>query len=244
MFDWYIQRWRRVLPEVVRGAGRALPVVFGYLPVGFAYGVLASQAGLTLLEAVLMSVFVYAGSAQLIAAGLIAAGANTATITATTFLVNLRHMLMSAALAPYLGHLSRPFLSWFAFEITDESFAVHTSVFAKDGVPGKVELLTINLVPQLAWIASSFFGAWTGTLLADTKALALDYALPAMFIALLMMQIVNRLQVVIAVLAASASVFFYLFLSSNWNVILATVIAATIGVFCERWMDKFSPSSF
>ena len=82
---------------------QALPIILGYVPVGFAYGVLAQKSGLSGLNTLLMSALVYAGSAQLIAVGLFAAAVNPLAIVATTFIVNLRHLLMSAALAPYLG---------------------------------------------------------------------------------------------------------------------------------------------
>jgi 4-azaleucine resistance transporter AzlC len=80
----------------------AMPVVLGYLPIGFAYGVLAINAGLSTFQIVLMSIIVYAGSAQLIAVSLFAQSIQPLSIIATTFIVNLRHMLMSAALAPSL----------------------------------------------------------------------------------------------------------------------------------------------
>ncbi len=89
-------------PAWVRGVARAMPIVMGYIPIGFAYGVLAQQAGLSLFNTLAMSALVYAGSAQLIAAGLFAAAAPALSIVATTFVVNLRHMLFSAALSPYL----------------------------------------------------------------------------------------------------------------------------------------------
>ena len=84
------------------GFSQATPIWLGYISVGFAYGVLAQKAGLSMLNAILMSVIVYAGSAQLIAVGLFAAGAPAASIILTTFVVNLRHILMSAAVSTHL----------------------------------------------------------------------------------------------------------------------------------------------
>ncbi len=77
-----------------------MPIALGYIPVGFAYGVLAQKAGLSAFNTVLMSIIGYAGSAQLIVVGLIAAGISPLSIIVTTVIVNLRHMLMSAALSP------------------------------------------------------------------------------------------------------------------------------------------------
>ena len=83
---------------------QALPVVLGYLPVGFAYGVLAVKAGLSIANTALMSVLVFAGSAQLIGVDMIGSGSLALSVIATTLVVNLRHVLFSAALA------HRPFL--------------------------------------------------------------------------------------------------------------------------------------
>ena len=87
-------------PEILSGMWQALPIVLGYVPVGFAYGVLALKAGLPAIPAALMSMIVFAGSAQFIAVGLLAVDAPALTVILTTFVVNLRHLLMSAAMAP------------------------------------------------------------------------------------------------------------------------------------------------
>ena len=109
----------------------AIPVMLGYVPVGFAYGMLAANAGLTTLETLLMSVLVFAGSAQLMAVGMFAQGINPLSIIATTFIVNLRHLLMSASLSTYHGGLARRRSGGFCYELTDETFAVHNLRFER-----------------------------------------------------------------------------------------------------------------
>ena len=84
-----------------------------------------------MLNTVLMSILVYAGSSQLIAVAMFGAGMGPLSIIATTFVVNLRHMLMSASLAPNLRKWSKWELAAFAYEITDESFAIHSTRFAR-----------------------------------------------------------------------------------------------------------------
>ena len=85
-----------------RGTRLALPIVLGYLTVAFAFGVLADKTGLGALQATVMSLFVFAGSAQLISVTMLASGIAVPSIIVTTFVVNLRHLLMSAAVTPYL----------------------------------------------------------------------------------------------------------------------------------------------
>ena len=223
------------LDQALIGMVRAVPIILGYLPIGLAFGVLASTAGLSASSAVAMSVFVYAGSSQLIAVGLIGAGAEAAAITMTVFLVNLRHMLMSAYLAPFLGRLNRLQQALFSYELTDESFAIHSAFFRRQGVPPKTELFALNLSAHLAWISGTLLGAWIGSRLTfDITTYGIDYALPAMFIALLVMQIDSSRRAAIAVLAAAISLFLYLVGISQLYVILATVIAATAGAFLKQ----------
>ncbi len=109
------------------GLRLAFPVVVGYIPVGFAFGVLAQKFGLSTFNALAMSVLVYAGSSQYIAIGLLAASAPWLSVVFTTFVVNLRMMLMSAALSPFLHGWSKPELALFAQQLTDETFAVHAT---------------------------------------------------------------------------------------------------------------------
>jgi 4-azaleucine resistance transporter AzlC len=220
----------------------ALPIAVGYLPVAVAFGLLAQEAGLSLLNIALMSMLVYAGSSQLIAVGLFAAGVSPASIIVTTFVVNLRHLLMSAALSPYLQKWRRSELFAFAFELTDETFAVHSNRFQRgDNHPR--EALTINLIAQVSWVAGSLLGAFAGGLVTDVRPLGLDYALIAMFIALLVLQVKDRPLLVIAVAAGLLSTGLLLAGLSQWNVILATLIAATAGMAWEVWSWTKTSSS-
>ncbi|HSM26393.1 MAG TPA: AzlC family ABC transporter permease [Anaerolineaceae bacterium] len=215
----------------------ALPIVMGYLPIGFAYGVLATNAGLSIFQTVLMSIIVFAGSAQLIAVSLFAQMIHPLSIIATTFIVNLRHLLMSAALAPHLKTWKPSQVALFTFELTDESFGVHSLRF-NQGQNKPVQTITINIICQLAWVIGSFLGAVAGNLIQDVRPFALDYALPAMFIALLILQINHRTHLFIALLSAILSIIFWQLGATQWHVILATVIAATIGAGVETWKQQ------
>ena len=82
---------------VVQGLMAAWPICLGYIPIGLAFGVLAQKAGLSVLEIGSMSIFVFAGSSQFIAVSMLSTGAGAASIIVTTFMVNLRHLLMSLA---------------------------------------------------------------------------------------------------------------------------------------------------
>lgn len=217
----------------------ALPIVMGYLPIGFAYGVLAINAGLSIFQTVLMSIIVYAGSAQLIAVSLLAQSIHPISIIATTFIVNLRHLLMSAALAPHLNRWKQHQVALFSFELTDESFGVHSLRFDQ-GENQPTSTIIINVICQLAWVLGSLLGAVAGNLIKDVRPFALDYALPAMFIALLILQIKNRTHLFIALFSAVLSLFLWQFGATQWHVIIATIIAATIGAGVDTWQNQQS----
>ncbi len=225
--------------QALAGMVRAIPIILGYLPIGLAFGILASTAGLSIYSAIAMSVFVFAGSAQLVAIGLIDTGAALATITMTVFLINLRHLLMSAYLAPHLRYLQTWQQALFSYEITDETFAVHSSYFRRKGSPPKAELFALNHSAHLAWVVGTLLGALLGASLTfDIEVYGIDYALPAMFIALLVMQVEHYRHVVIAVLSAGLGLIFYLNGMNQLYIILSTTIAATVGAL---WKDHNRP---
>ena len=91
----------------------AWPICLGYLPLGFACGVLAQKVGLTVEQTGIMSLMVFAGSGQFIAAAMIGGGASIASIVITIFIVNLRHLLYSSSLGTYLLGQSKRFLTIF-----------------------------------------------------------------------------------------------------------------------------------
>lgn len=218
---------------------QTLPIILGYVPVGFAYGVLAQKSGLSGINTILMSVLVFAGSAQLIAVGLFAAGAAPLAIVATTFVVNLRHLLMSAALAPYLRAWSKTRLALFAYQMTDETFALHANRFAK-GETGAGETFGINVIAQSAWVGGTVLGLAASTLITDIRPIGLDYALPAMFIALLLGQLKSRQHLAVAVIAGLLSTALMLAGLDQSHVLAATIIAATIGLGVHAWTSKQS----
>ncbi len=237
------------LSAVLSGMRQALPIVLGYVPVAFAFGVLARKTGMPATGAVCMSLMVFAGSAQLISVSLLAGGASPATVVLTTFVVNLRHLLMSAALAPALRRWPRMLQALFAFQLTDETFALHVSRLpAAPGdarpEPPRAETLALNMTAQSAWVIGTIVGVFGSELVADVRPLGLDYALPAMFIALLLPYCRKaRRFALAAVLAGALSVLLALAGAGQWNVILATVCAATLCTLLPARADAAQPTA-
>ena len=214
------------------GMAAAWPICLGYVPIGLAFGVLAHNAGLTPLEIGLMSLFVYAGSSQFIAVSMIAGGAAALPIVLTTFTVNLRHLLMSSALALHLRHLGVGGLSLYAYGVTDESFAVNIIRF-REGRRDWTSALALNQTANLVWIASTVLGGYGGQFI-PAGAFGIDYALPAMFICLLVFQIRGGLYVRVAACSGLLAVAFSLLFPGNAYIVMAAAAGATFGLWLRR----------
>jgi len=219
------------------GSKAALPIVLGYFPLGLAFGVLAREAGLNVWESVTMSFLVFAGAGQYIAISLLKAGVDLAAIIATTFLVNLRMLLMGMALQPKLKGWPKLKLAVIAAEITDETFVMASNHY-EEHPPSWPFHLGLNVTSHLAWIASSGLGAGIGNLIQDPARFGLNFALPAMFIALLVGQVKNKTALLVACSAGLTSLLAKMLVPGNWNIMLATIIGATLGVVVDRWTGK------
>ena len=212
------------------------PICLGYLPIGLAFGVLGQKAGLTPLQIGLMSVMVFAGSSQFIAASMLAAGASAPAIIATTFMVNLRHLLMSSALAVYLKDARRRWLALYAYGVTDESFAVNLPRFSA-GDWSLSKALVVNHSANLTWFVSTVSGSVVGQFIPE-GAFGIDYALIAMFICLLVYQIRERIHLITAVIAGLTAVVLARIIPGNSYIIIASITAATAGLIIRRTMER------
>ncbi|TCP52571.1 4-azaleucine resistance transporter AzlC [Tumebacillus sp. BK434] len=223
----------------LQGVKDCIPTLLGYLSIGFAAGVLEKTAGLSILEIILLSVLLYAGSAQFIAAGMIAAGSSVTAILITIFFVNSRHLLLSAALSPYFRHLT-PFKNMLIGSLlTDETFGVAIHEAAQRNRLHEKWMHGLNLTAYLNWIFANLAGAYFGQWITDPEKFGLDYALPAMFIGLLILAIAGRKKVKLDVMVATCAVIIAVGVAvvypGNAGVIVATVIASTIGMVIEKW---------
>jgi 4-azaleucine resistance transporter AzlC len=203
-----------------------------------AFGVVARTAGLSVAEATLMSVVLYAGSAQFITVGMIAAGASFLATVITVGLVNIRHMFYSAALAPHMQQAPVWKNALIGAELTDETFALVASRLGTGSVVGHTWMFGVNVTAQLTWVTATFVGALLGQRIPDVSALGLDFALTAMYAALLVSQIAHRprLGVAIGVAAAAALVAVAggVLISTSWAIVLAAVVASTLGMVLEE----------
>ena len=230
---------RGIEDSFMAGVKACIPTLLGYLSIGFAAGVVEKTAGLSIVEIGMLSLILYAGSGQFIVAGMIASHGSAATIIITIFFVNLRHLLMSAALAPYFRHLSPLRNLLIGSLLTDETFGVAISETARKKQISERWMHGLNITAYLNWFIANIAGAFLGQWISDPEKYGLDFALPAMFIGLLVLTLLSRNSKVrdgiVAFSAMLVAVAVSLVWSGNVGVIMATLTASTIGMVMEKW---------
>ncbi|MCG7334304.1 AzlC family ABC transporter permease [Sporosarcina sp. ACRSM] len=203
-------------------------IAIGYFPVALTFGLLAKTAGLSLIEATAMSIFVYAGASQYMALSLITAGVAPLLIVTSTFIVNIRHFLMTAALNEKMQPAKKWVKAIYAFWITDESFSMLAT-----GKKGKIPTafaFGVILIAYGSWVIFTAVGFVIGANLPQFLQAAMSIALYAMFIGLLVPSMKgNRKVVMLAGLAAILHCLLYLIgMSTGWSILLATLASSIL----------------
>lgn len=174
------------------GVKETIPTVLGYIGIGLAFGIIAHTSGFTALEATLMSLLVYTGAGEFALVSMYAAGSSVFAIALAVTLMSSRMLLMSLTLAPKFKEERLVKNLWLGFLLTDETFALAiTKLNYTDGKLSYDWLNASNLMAYLTWAGSSCLGALLGSLVPDTKALGLDFAVAAMFLGLLYLQLIS-----------------------------------------------------
>lgn len=203
-----------------------MPVFLGYMPVGAAFGLAATAAGFTALQAVACSALVLAGAGQFI--GLAAlAGGNLAAALIATSVVNLRYVLFSATMAPHVREVPVWNQGLLAFTLTDETFAINIAD-AREGHADRFSMLGVGVISWIGWTGGTIIGALAGGAIGDPSRWGVDFAMPAMFTALLVGQITRRREFIAAGLSAVLALGLAAFLPGQWPVVVAAITAATV----------------
>lgn len=174
---------KKIMKEVFP---RTIPVMVGYLSLGIAFGLLLQSIGYGPVWALLMSLLIYAGSAQFLAVELLAAGATLTQVALLTFLLNFRHLFYGLSMIEkYRGTGIRKL--YLIFGLTDETYALLTGYGAPEGLQEKDYYLAVTLMNQFYWVAGSVFGSVAGSIIPfDTT--GIDFAMTALFAVLVVEQ--------------------------------------------------------
>jgi 4-azaleucine resistance transporter AzlC len=227
---------RRDLPQLMaqflRGVQHEFPLLVGVFPFGMIYGILAVGAGIPQSTAQAMSSVVFAGSSQFITAQLVHLGTPGLVIVLTIFVVNLRHALYSASIAPYIRHLPRPWKLLLAYLLTDEAYAVAITEYEKAGVTahGHWFFLGAGLALWTTWQLSTALGIFLGA--AVPQGWALDFTLALTFIAIVIPTLRDRPTVGTALTASLVALAAYN-MPYKLGLILAALCGVTVGMLLE-----------
>lgn len=223
--------------EFLAGLRGVAPILIGVMPFGLIYGVLAISAGLPTTMAQGMSLIVFAGSAQFITTQLLHEQAPLLVILFTAAVVNLRHLLYSASLAPYLQELNRGWQALLAYLLTDEAYVVAITRYMAPGSKRYAHwyFFGTGCGLWLTWQMSTAVGVFLGAQVPE--AWSLDFTLPLTFIALIVPTLKDWATGATA-LVAGVVVLLALTMPLKLGLMTAILTAIAVGYGVDRWLQK------
>ncbi len=221
------------------GCKAGIPIAIGYVPITMAFGLLAKSLGVPGLVAISLSLFVHAGASQFMAVQMLASRVFVAEIIFATFILNVRHFIMTASLGNRLEKVSLPWRLLLAFGVTDETFSVAS--LQKSSVIRKKYLFGLNLVAYICSSLGTLLGLLLSSKIPEAIQQSMGMALYAMFIGLVMPAIRESHKVLLVVIVAVCVQVFLT--SAGWfseggRIIFATVCGASAGAMLFREKEE------
>lgn len=217
--------------DLQAGIKDMLPILIGVIPFGMIAGISALKAGFSILQTILMSIFLFAGAAQLVIVQLILANSAVFVIICTTLIINLRFIMYSAGLAPHFKQLSRGTKAFFAYLLTDQSFAVSITRFTSDPNINRTWYYIGNsLSLWITWQLSTLLGIFMGS--GIPKEWGLEFAIPLTFMVLLFKSIADSATLTAAIVGGTIAVLAYQ-MPFNLGFIMAAVLGVSAGLMVE-----------
>ena len=220
-------------PQFLDGLVASLPIVMGYFPISFSFGVAATQAGFTGVEAFALSLIIYAGASQFLALALLTSGAPLLVSAFTLIAMNLRHVLYGPALMREAGADASTRHAWaWAFGLTDEVFGQALGAMTRGQKFSEPYMFGLGIGAYASWLAGTAVGALAGGgALAGWPAISagLGFMLPALFLALLL-SILSRLQLPVIAVAGAVTVVGTVAISGTSGILLGMLAGAVTGV--------------
>lgn len=223
------------MKEYLKGLRHGIPIALGYLSVAFAFGIQATMAGLTPLQATLISLMNVTSAGQLAGLQLLVGGASLAEMALTQLTINLRYALMSLSLGQRLdGSMTTAHRLLISFCNTDEVFAVASRQPTR---LGRAYLYGLTNLPYIGWALGTLLGALAGDLLPARLTSALGIAIYGMFIAIILPPFRRAREVRLVVLVsvgmscAFALIPSLMFISPGFRIIICAVVASALGAW-------------
>jgi 4-azaleucine resistance transporter AzlC len=223
----------------------SIPVLLGYLAIGIAFGLLMADANYPWWLTLVMSLVMYAGAGQYIAVGLFAAGTALWEAALVQLVVNARHMAYGLSMIKRFSNLG-PLRYYLIFGLTDETFALLSSLPSGDPGDAAAEndvippgadrgrfMLLVALLDQCYWVSGSLIGAVAGSLIPFSTE-GIGFALTALFIVLMLEQILRVRKPAIFVISAAAAIMGVIFLPSRMSLLAAMALALALSAFIVK----------
>lgn len=219
------------------GLKDVVPTLFGYIGVGLAMGIVANTSHLSVLAVLIMSLVVYAGSAQFIIISMLLAGSPVSAIVLSTFLINSRMILMSMSIAQYFKKASLLDNVALGSLLTDETFALSMNKLNQTKQTLAPRWLHgANLLAYAVWAVATVIGDVLGQLITDPNQFGLDFAVVGMFIGLLYLQIITdrskslQTQLLVVLFVAILMTILMRFFPGNIALLIATLLGCGFGM--------------
>ncbi len=242
-------------PDFLQGARAAIPVWIAFLPTSFALGIAAKVHGLSFSEITLMSILVYAGPAQFAALDPLATGRPALQILLATFLINLRFLVMSSAIAPYFRRVKRAGLLFCLHFLSASSFILSYTHFQKASAkPSPSEnpeaadeqnlryFMGTASTSFLVWLMGSGLGYQAAVRIPPGFEEVLKFLLPGYFACMLAVELRERTARLMGVIALFAAVL-GMMLNQNWGWLASALLIGTGGWWMQQWIQRDSASS-
>jgi 4-azaleucine resistance transporter AzlC len=225
-------------PQFWLGARLFVPLAISIAAYGVVWGVLAGQAGMSVLEVALMSSLVFAGASQFVALEMWTPGNQpVASIIIATAIINLRMLLMSATLRPLTRHMPLPRALGAMFFVSDEQWALTMAEVAK-GKGSIAFLLGTGVMSWLAWMSSTLLGRLAGAFIDNPERYGLDFAFTATFIALLLGMWKGKADLVPWAVAALAAIAAARLIEGNWYIVIGGLAGSFAGALVETMRER------
>lgn len=219
--------------EALRDSFRAsIPIFIAYVPIGLVGGILLNTSGLNLFFILLMSLLVFSGSAQYIAASMIASGAPISSIIITTLIINLRHFLMSSNLNMVIKNKSPKYIIPFALGLTDETFAVNYEKYIS-GRWDDTRAMLVNYLCLGIWLFSFCTGSFLGNFI-NIDTYISGFIITSLFTTMIMGAIKNIVYVLVAIISIISFIVLFNLTHSSLIMVVSPIIACASGLFIEK----------
>lgn len=214
----------------------SLPIFIAYIPIGLVGGILLKASGVNIFFIFLMSLLVFSGSAQYIAASMISYSAPISSIIMTTLIINLRHFLMSSNLNMVIKNKSPKYIIPFGLGLTDETFAVNYEKYIS-GRWSDTKAILVNYMCLFIWLASFVAGSFLGNFISIDTYIS-GFIITALFTTMIINAIKNPVYILVAIISIISFIILYNLTKSSLIIVISPIIACCFGLIIEKILNN------